>query len=184
MARPESSSSPLLWIGGAILAAGAVVIGGFWVYAITTAKDMPLLLAGGPPRRTSRVGRPACRRDTRQSHPQETRELHGGRQLIVTTTDAIPGATIVETLGLVRGSTVRARHIGRDIMAGLRNIVGGEVDEYTKLLAEAREESLQRMIDNAEGMGGNAIVCVRFITAGVAQGAAEIVAYGTAVKIA
>ena len=69
-------------------------------------------------------------------------------------------------------------------MAGLRNIVGGEVDEYTKLLAEAREESLQRMIDNAEGMGGNAIVCVRFITASVAQGAAEIVAYGTAVKIA
>ena len=104
--------------------------------------------------------------------------------MIVTTTDAIPGATIVETLGLVRGSTVRARHIGRDIMAGLRNIVGGEVDEYTKLLAEAREESLQRMIDNAEGMGGNAIVCVRFITAGVAQGAAEIVAYGTAVKTA
>ena len=104
--------------------------------------------------------------------------------MIVTTTDAIPGATIVETLGLVRGSTVRARHIGRDIMAGLRNIVGGEVDEYTKLLAEAREEALQRMIDNAEGMGGNAIVGMRFITAAVAQGAAEIVAYGTAVKIA
>ena len=104
--------------------------------------------------------------------------------MIVTTTDMIPGATIVETLGLVRGSTVRARHIGRDIMAGLRNIVGGEVDEYTKLLAEAREEALQRMIDNAEGMGGNAIVGMRFITAAVAQGAAEIVAYGTAVKIA
>ena len=104
--------------------------------------------------------------------------------MIVTTTDMIPGATIVETLELVRGSTVRARHIGRDIMAGLRNIVGGEVDEYTKLLAEAREEALQRMIDNAEGMGGNAIVGMRFITAAVAQGAAEIVAYGTAVKIA
>ena len=104
--------------------------------------------------------------------------------MIVTTTDAIPGATIVETLGLVRGSTVRARHIGRDIMAGFRNIVGGEVDEYTKLLAEAREESLQRMIENAEGMGGNAIVGTRFITAGVAQGSAEIVAYGTAVKLA
>lgn len=104
--------------------------------------------------------------------------------MIVTTTDAIPGATIVETLGLVRGSTVRARHIGRDIMAGLRNIVGGEVDEYTKLLAEAREESIQRMIEKAEGMGANAIVGTRFITAGVAQGSAEIVAYGTAVKIA
>lgn len=104
--------------------------------------------------------------------------------MIVATTDNIPGATIVETLGLVRGSTVRARHIGRDIMAGFRNIVGGEVDEYTKLLAEAREQSLQRMIENAEGMGGNAIVGVRFITAGVAQGAAEIVAYGTVVKVA
>ena len=73
--------------------------------------------------------------------------------MIVTTTDNIPGATIVETLGLVRGSTVRARHIGRDIMAGFRNIVGGEVDEYTKLLAEAREQSLQRMIESAEGNG-------------------------------
>ena len=102
--------------------------------------------------------------------------------MIITTTDAIPGATITETFGLVRGSTVRARNIGRDFMAGLRNIVGGEVDEYTKLLAEAREEALQRMIESAEGMGGNAIVGVRFITAGVAQGAAEIVAYGTAVK--
>ena len=103
--------------------------------------------------------------------------------MIVTTTDAIPGATIAETLGLVRGSTVRARHIGRDILAGLRNIIGGEVNEYTKLLAEAREESLQRMIENAEGMGANAIVGTRFITASVAQGAAEIVAYGTAVKM-
>ena len=103
--------------------------------------------------------------------------------MIITTTDEIPGATIVETLGLVRGSTVRARHIGRDIMAGLRNVVGGEVGEYTKLLAEAREQSLQRMIESAEAMGGNAIVGTRFITSAVAQGAAEIVAYGTAVKM-
>ena len=102
--------------------------------------------------------------------------------MIITTTDAIPGATIAETFGLVRGSTVRARNIGRDFMAGIRNIVGGEVDEYTKLLAEAREEALQRMIESAEAMGANAIVGTRFITAGVAQGAAEIVAYGTAVK--
>ena len=102
--------------------------------------------------------------------------------MIVATTDAIPGATIAETLGLVRGSTVRARHIGRDIVAGLRNIVGGEVNEYTKLLADAREEAIQRMIESAEAMGANAIVGARFITAGVAQGAAEIVAYGTAVK--
>ncbi len=102
--------------------------------------------------------------------------------MIITTTDAIPGATIEETLGLVRGSTVRARHVGRDIMAGLRNIVGGEVTEYTKLMAEAREQSIQRMIDSAEAMGADAIVGTRFITAAVAQGAAEIVAYGTAVK--
>lgn len=104
--------------------------------------------------------------------------------MITTTTDTIPGKTIVETIGLVRGSTVRARHIGKDIMAGLRNIVGGEVDEYTKLLAESREQSIQRMIENAQDMGGNAVVGVRLITAGVASGAAEIVAYGTAVKVA
>ena len=102
--------------------------------------------------------------------------------MIVATTDDLPGATIVETLGIVRGSTVRARHVGRDIMAWLRTIVGGEVGEYTKLLADAREESLQRMIERAEGMGANAIVGTRFVTAGVAQGAAEILAYGTAVK--
>ena len=102
--------------------------------------------------------------------------------MIIVTTDAIPGAAIVETLGLVRGSTVRTRHIGRDIMAGIRNIVGGEVSEYTKLLADAREESLQRMIENVEAMGGNAVVGTRFITAAVAQGAAEIVVYGTAVR--
>jgi uncharacterized protein YbjQ (UPF0145 family) len=104
--------------------------------------------------------------------------------LIVATTDTIPGATIVETLGLVRGNTVRARHLGRDIIASLRNIVGGEVAEYTKLLAEAREQSLQRMTERAEDMGANGVVGVRFITAGIASGAAEIVAYGTAVRIA
>ncbi len=104
--------------------------------------------------------------------------------MIVTTTDTVPGADIVETLGLVRGSTVRSRHIGKDIMAAFRNVVGGEVVEYTKLLAEAREVSLQRMVESAEKMGANAIVGTRFITAGVAQGSAEIVAYGTAVKIA
>ena len=103
--------------------------------------------------------------------------------MIVTTTDTIPGAEIAETLGLVRGSTVRSRHIGKDIMAAFRNVVGGEVVEYTKLLAEAREVALQRMVENAEEMGANAVVGLRFITAGVAQGSAEIVAYGTAVKI-
>jgi uncharacterized protein YbjQ (UPF0145 family) len=103
--------------------------------------------------------------------------------LIVATTDSIPGKNIVETLGMVRGNTVRARHVGKDIMAGFRNIIGGEVNEYTKLLAEAREQSVQRMVEGAEELGGNAVVGVRFITAGIMGGAAEIVAYGTAVKI-
>ncbi len=104
--------------------------------------------------------------------------------MIVATTDELPETTIVETLGLVRGSTVRARHVGRDIVAWFRNIVGGEVDEYTRLLAEAREESLQRMIERAEALGADAVVGTRFITAGVTQGSAEIVAYGTAVRTA
>jgi uncharacterized protein YbjQ (UPF0145 family) len=103
--------------------------------------------------------------------------------LIVATTDSIPGKNIVETLGMVRGNTVRARPMGKDVTAGFRSIVGGEVNEYTKLLAEAREQSVQRMIEGAEALGGNAVVGTRFITAGIMGGAAEIVAYGTAVKI-
>jgi uncharacterized protein YbjQ (UPF0145 family) len=103
--------------------------------------------------------------------------------LIVVTTERIEGKRITETLGLVRGSTIRARHIGRDIMAGLRNVVGGEVKEYTVMLAQAREEALQRMIEQAEKMGANAIIGTRFVTAMVMTGAAEMVAYGTAVKV-
>ncbi len=103
--------------------------------------------------------------------------------MIVVTTEQIEGKRITETLGLVRGSTIRARNIGRDIMAGLRNVVGGEVREYTVMLAQAREEALQRMIEQAEKMGANAIICTRFVTAMVMTGAAEMVAYGTAVKV-
>jgi len=103
--------------------------------------------------------------------------------LIVITTEQIEGKRITETLGLVRGSTIRARHIGRDIMAVLRNIVGGEVKDYTVMLAQAREEALQRMLDQAEKMGANAIIGTRFVTAMVMSGAAEMVAYGTAVKV-
>jgi uncharacterized protein YbjQ (UPF0145 family) len=103
--------------------------------------------------------------------------------LIVVTTEQIEGKKVTETLGLVKGSTIRARHVGRDIMAGLRNIVGGEVKEYTMMLAQAREESLGRMIDQAEKMGANAIICTRFVTSMVMSGAAEMVAYGTAVKV-
>jgi uncharacterized protein YbjQ (UPF0145 family) len=103
--------------------------------------------------------------------------------MIVTTTEQIEGKKIQETLGLVRGSTIRARHMGHDIMAGLRNIVGGEVKDYTVMLAQAREEALQRMIEQAEKMGANAIVGTRFVTSMVMSGAAEMVVYGTAVKV-
>jgi uncharacterized protein YbjQ (UPF0145 family) len=103
--------------------------------------------------------------------------------MIVVTTEQIEGKRITETLGLVRGSTIRARHVGRDIMAGLRNIVGGEVKDYTVMLAQAREEAIQRMIERAEEMGANAIVGTRFVTSMVMSGAAEMVAYGTAVKM-
>ena len=103
--------------------------------------------------------------------------------MIVITTEQIEGKRITETLGLVRGSTIRARHIGRDIMAVLRNIVGGEVKDYTVMLAQAREEALQRMLDQAEKMGANAIIGTRFVTSMVMSGAAEMVAYGTAVKV-
>ncbi len=103
--------------------------------------------------------------------------------MIVVTTEQIEGKRLTETLGLVRGSTIRARHMGRDIMAGLRTIVGGEIKEYTVMLAQAREEALQRMIEQAEKMGANAIVGTRFVTSMVISGAAEIVAYGTAVKV-
>jgi len=103
--------------------------------------------------------------------------------MIVVTTEQIEGKKIQETLGLVRGSTIRARHMGHDVMAGLRNIVGGEVKDYTVMLAQAREEALQRMIEQAEKMGANAIVGIRFVTSMVMSGAAEMVVYGTAVKV-
>jgi len=103
--------------------------------------------------------------------------------MIVVTTEQIEGKRITETLGLVRGSTIRARHIGHDVMAGLRNILGGEITDYTVMLAQAREEALQRMIEQAEKIGANAVVCTRFATSMVMSGAAEMVAYGTAVKV-
>lgn len=103
--------------------------------------------------------------------------------MIVVTTEQIEGKRITETLGLVKGSTIRARHVGHDIMAGLRNVVGGEVKDYTVMLAQAREEALQRMIEQAEKMGANAIVGTRFVTSMVMSGAAEMVAYGTAVRV-
>ncbi len=103
--------------------------------------------------------------------------------MIVTTSSDIAGRKTIRTLGLVRGNTIRARHVGRDIMAGLRNLVGGEVSEYTKLLGEAREQALDRMVEETRSLGGNAIVDVRFSTSMVMQAAAELLAYGTAVVI-
>ncbi len=103
--------------------------------------------------------------------------------MIFVTTPTIQGKEITETLGTVRGSTVRARNIGRDIFAGLKNIVGGEISEYTKLLADAREQAIKRMLDDAQKLGADAIVNVRFTTSQVMQGAAEMLAYGTAVKL-
>ena len=104
--------------------------------------------------------------------------------MMVFTTEQIASKRITDSLGLVRGSTIRARHVGRDIVAGLRTIVGGEIKEYTVMLAQAREEALERMIEQAEKMGADAIVGTRFVTSMVMSGAAEIVAYGTAVKVA
>ncbi len=104
--------------------------------------------------------------------------------MIATTTDFIPGKEIKEILGIARGSTVRARNFGADFLAGLRNIVGGEVSEYTRLQAHSREQALQRMLDDAKKMGADAVINVRFTTSMIMQGASEILAYGTAVKLA
>ena len=103
--------------------------------------------------------------------------------MIVTTTDEFGGREIVETIGLVRGSTVRARHLGKDITAVLKNVVGGEIDDYTKLLAEAREQAYDRMVAEAFARGADAIVGMRFSTTSISAGAAEILVYGTAVKL-
>jgi uncharacterized protein YbjQ (UPF0145 family) len=103
--------------------------------------------------------------------------------MLMTTQDRFEDRAIVKTLGLVRGNTIRSRHLGKDILAGLRALIGGEITEYTKMLAEAREQSLDRMVAEAKRLGADAIVAVRFVTAPVMQGAAELLAYGTAVKL-
>jgi len=103
--------------------------------------------------------------------------------MIITTADKVEGKTIVKTIGLVRGSTIRARHVGKDIMAGLRGIVGGEITEYTKMMAEAREEAIQRMTEDAEKQGANAVVGMRFGTSMIMQNAAEVLSYGTGVVV-
>ena len=103
--------------------------------------------------------------------------------MILVTSETVAGKRIVKSLGLVRGNTVRARHLGKDIMAGLRNIVGGEVHEYAKLIAESREQALDRMVAEAESLGANAVIAVRFTTSVMMGGAAELLAVGTAVIV-
>lgn len=103
--------------------------------------------------------------------------------MIITTTNDLPGHKIVEVFDIARGSTVRARHIGRDISAVLRSVVGGEIAEYTNLMADAREQAIERMVADAERLGANAIINVRFMTSMVLQGSSEILAYGTAVWV-
>jgi len=103
--------------------------------------------------------------------------------MIIVTSDSIPGKKIVKTFGLVRGNTIRARHLGRDIMAGLRTLVGGEIMEYTKLMAESREQAIDRMKQEAERIGANAVVGLRFTTSVIMGGSAELLSYGTAVYV-
>ena len=103
--------------------------------------------------------------------------------MIIVTSEQIEGKKVVKTLGLVKGSSIRARHMGRDIVAGLRTIVGGEIPEYTQMMAQTRDEAVNRMVRQAEEMGANAIVSARFVTSMIMQNAAEILAYGTAVVV-
>lgn len=103
--------------------------------------------------------------------------------MITVTTERLPGKEVTEVLGIVRGSTVRARNVGRDIFAGLKNFIGGEISEYTKLQGQSRDEAMQRMIEEAEALNADAILNVRFSTSTITQGASEILAYGTAVKV-
>ncbi len=103
--------------------------------------------------------------------------------MIITTTDYIPGYEITQVLGVVRGNTVRAKNFASDFIAGLKNLVGGEIDQYTRLLSEAREQALARMIKQAENLGADAVINIRFTTSSVMQGMSEMLAYGTAVKI-
>ncbi len=108
---------------------------------------------------------------------------HSTTSIVISNTESIPGRNIVEFYGVVTGNTVRAKHVGRDIMAGLKNIVGGELKGYTELLQDSRKEATDRMIEQAQSMGANAVVNVRFATSSISQGAAELFAYGTAVRV-
>lgn len=136
---------------------------------------MNVLLAGNP-----NVGKSV---EVQNSLWYTTITAGRGRNMILTNLNTVPGKKILEHYGLVSGSTVRAKHVGRDIMASFKNIVGGELKGYTELLGESRNEAISRMVSQAEEFGANAVVNIRFSTSSVAQGAAELYAYGTAVKV-
>ncbi|MEL7058523.1 MAG: YbjQ family protein [Acidobacteriota bacterium] len=104
--------------------------------------------------------------------------------MIIATSEQLPGRTVVRTLGLVRGNSVRGRHLGTDLIAHFRNAVGGEIHEYTKMISEAREQALDRMIEEARELGADAVICLRFSTASPTAGSSEVLAYGTAVTLA
>lgn len=112
-----------------------------------------------------------------------TRSIARTTNVILTNLEGVPGKEIIEHYGLVQGSTIRAKHVGKDILAGFKNIVGGELKAYTELLQESRQEAVNRMVMQAEQLGANAVINVRFATSSVAPGAAELFAYGTAVKV-
>ncbi len=119
--------------------------------------------------------------DTSEKKPSI--HIEGKSNIMLTNIETIPGRRIIEHFGLVSGSTIRAKHIGRDLMAGLKNLVGGELKGYTELLSESRDQATRRMIKQAVDLGANAVINVRFSTSSVAQGAAELYAYGTAVRV-
>nr|WP_215611041.1 YbjQ family protein [Leptothoe spongobia] len=112
-----------------------------------------------------------------------TRSIARNTSMILTNLEGVPGKEIIEHYGLVQGSTIRAKHVGKDILAGFKNIVGGELKAYTELLQESRKEAVNRMVMQAEQLGANAVINIRFATSSVAPGAAELFAYGTAVKV-
>jgi len=140
-----------------------------------------VLEAGNAPQANDKAEPPQKPREV--SRVQVISHTYKGGEMIITNIETVPGKTVVEHFGLVSGSTIRAKHVGRDIMASLKNLVGGELKGYTQLLKESRRQALDRMVEQATQLGANAIVNVRFSTSSVAQGAAELYAYGTAVRV-
>jgi uncharacterized protein YbjQ (UPF0145 family) len=161
--------------GFVMLIAGLLGVTLLGLYKAVTSPEFLSPVAG--------AGRHFSVRSQRAISREQDRSIQGSRAMIVATTDRLEGKRITRVLGLVKGSTIRARHIGKDLTAAFKNITGGEVREYTKLMAESREQCLDRMREQATKMGANAVVGVRFMTSSVMQSAAELLVYGTAVIV-